>query len=271
MIQGSSSPVLRSSSEFEADWYDVDEDEHESRRSKPEEVTVHLVRCLLQCVLNLCLVQDADGQRPETEVQPRIEPKRVVTQVAGAVSITAEDDGGVCRMRWLNNAWVMDNEYLVLLEAKRKFQGIQFDDKSGRYKPIVPTDNLAQCLGEAVIAWKEHQQLLRHGVFLVAATNTFLRFIHFKFGRDYAEYLDASDEATQKHIANDQDKDTFVYMHGTEWFNIQSREGRQAVLCHILAILRWHDDHELSRGRASAEEDSDQDYDEDSMDMDGDD
>ena len=41
-IAGSSSPIRPSSSEFEVDNSDVDEDDHQVRRNQPEEVTVSL-------------------------------------------------------------------------------------------------------------------------------------------------------------------------------------------------------------------------------------
>ena len=48
-IIGSSSPIGPSSSEFGVDLDDVDEDEHESRWSKPEQATVHLITSFLDC------------------------------------------------------------------------------------------------------------------------------------------------------------------------------------------------------------------------------
>jgi hypothetical protein len=155
-----SSPTASSSSEFEVDMEDVDEDEHDARRSKSEEVTVHLVTCFLQHTLNLCLLQHS-GTMVETEVRPRIERKTADMCVAGAITITAEDDGGVCRMRWDHHGWVMDHAYLALLEAKRAFKHINFDEKTGKHIPIVSNENLAQYLGEAVITWRKHQEILQ--------------------------------------------------------------------------------------------------------------
>ncbi|KAK2757915.1 hypothetical protein FQN54_004321 [Arachnomyces sp. PD_36] len=80
-----------------------------------------------------------------------------------------------------------------------------------------------------------------HSVFLIAATSTFLRFIHFRFGTSYLEYLDANNVATQKELADDTEKDAYVYMDSSEWFNLQSPAGRRVALCHIMALLRWHE------------------------------
>jgi hypothetical protein len=93
-----------------------------------------------------------------------------------------------------------------------------------------------------------------------------VRFIHFKFGRDYAEYLDAFDETAQIDLINDEEKDVFVYMHNTKWFNLQSHKGRRTALCHILALLRWHDAQGALRRQSAddamgPEEDDDQNYD----------
>ncbi|KAF5000394.1 hypothetical protein FDECE_11214 [Fusarium decemcellulare] len=263
-ITGSSSPMRYSSSEFEADMNDdVDEDEHEARRSKPEEVTVHLITCFLQHALNLCLLQHSADEMASAEVRPRIERRTTNTRVAGELVVTAEDDGGICRMRRLKHGWGMDHPYLALLEAKRAFKYIHFDEKTERYNPIVSNENLAQYLGEAVITWKENQKLLHDNVFLIAATNTFVRFVHFRFGRDYLEYLNATDERAQMEIVNDEEKEAFVYMQTSKWFNLQSSDGRRIALCHVLALLRWHDTRDSLRSQAdghSIEDDSDRNH-----------
>lgn len=61
------------------------------------------------------------------------------------------------------------------------------------------------------------------------------------------EYLDAIDEEAQRELINDEKKEAFVYMYNTKWFNLQSREGRRMALCHILALLRWHDAEDVRR------------------------
>lgn len=159
-ILGSSSPIVSSSSEFDIEVDDtVDEDGHEARRSKPEEITVQLITQFLRHVLNLCLLQ----QSKNTEVRPRIERRMTSTQVAGRFSITAEDDGGICEMKRQKHGWDMGHPYLALLEAKKIFKVIRFDDKREAYNPIVSNEVLAQYLGEAVVAWKSNLKLLRHG------------------------------------------------------------------------------------------------------------
>jgi len=161
-IQGSSSPIDHySSSEFDADINnDVDEDGHEARRSKPEEVTVHLITCFLQHALHLCLLQHSAGVVANREVRPRVERKLTTTHIAGGSFVAAEDDGGICRMRWLRDGWGIEHPYLALLEAKRAFKSLYFDEKTERYIPVVSNESLAQYLGEAVITWKENRTLL---------------------------------------------------------------------------------------------------------------
>lgn len=91
---------------------DVDEDEHDARRDKPEEVTVHLVHCFLQYVLHLCLLQHFTGKDTDTdmstdiEIRPRVERKMTTTRIAGA-PISVEDDGGLCQMRRDADGWKM--------------------------------------------------------------------------------------------------------------------------------------------------------------------
>jgi hypothetical protein len=78
-------------------------------------------------------------------------------------------------------------------------------------------------------------------VFLIAATNVYVRFMHFCFGADYAAYLNARDLAAQEALVNDASRDTFVHLQCTKWFNLGSVKGRRDTLCHVLALLRWHD------------------------------
>ena len=40
-------------------------------------------------------------------------------------------------------------------------------------------------------------------------------------------------------MINHEDSDVFVYLHSTKWFNLQSPEGRESALWHILALTRW--------------------------------
>ena len=94
---------------------------------------------------------------------------------------------------------------------------------------------------------------------MIAATNAFVRFVHFAFGRDYQEYVDARSREAQVEIIDDEEKDAFVYMQSTKWFNLQSREGRRVALCHVLALLRWHEAQDSQHYEASGSvgEDSD--------------
>lgn len=77
-------------------------------------------------------------------------------------------------------------------------------------------------------------------VFLIAAVNTFISFIHFKFNSDYMEYLDA-DAVSQRAIIDDVNKDAVVYMRRTKWYNLEKSHARYVALCHVLALGRFHD------------------------------
>lgn len=156
-IMGSSSPARPSSSEFEIDMEDVDEDEHDARRSKPEEVTVHLANSFLQHSLNLCLVQNTEI----SEVRIRVERRTANMCVNGIDEVVAEDDGGICRMERQPLGWSMGHPYLALLEAKRAFKYIHIDNRTEEIRPIVSNETVAQCLGEAVITWKANRELLQ--------------------------------------------------------------------------------------------------------------
>lgn len=151
-IPGSSPSMKLSSSEFEVDLDDLDEDEHDARRSKPEEVTVHFLMSFLQFALNLCLLQD-EGDH---EVRPRVERIKATIHIAGH-DISAEDDGGICSMYRDTDGWRMIKPYLALIEAKRAFKYLDFDERTGKPKPVVSNETLAQYLAEAVISWRANR------------------------------------------------------------------------------------------------------------------
>lgn len=94
-----------------------------------------------------------------------------------------------------------------------------------------------------------------HSVFLFAAANTHVRLVYFQFGRDYLEYLEAPDEQAQLRLIRDKTKDTVVHMQTTKWFNISREVGRRAILCQVLALIKWH----------TADDDSDYDGSDDDM------
>ena len=52
-------------------------------------------------------------------------------------------------------------------------------------------------------------------IFLTAVSNTFIRFIHFEFGTNHADYLDAT-ETQQRVLIEDDTKDTCAYMSCTK-------------------------------------------------------
>lgn len=156
-IVDSSSQSGPSSSEFEVAHDDVDEDEHDARRSKPEEVTAHLLLCFLQFGLNLCLSQDPTASY---EVQPRVRRRKCTTSVAGKYEISAEDDGGICMMYHEGHIWNMKHPSLALLEAKKAFKYMHFNEKSRNPKPVVSNATLAQYLGEALVSWRSSGEFM---------------------------------------------------------------------------------------------------------------
>ncbi|KAK4034730.1 hypothetical protein C8A01DRAFT_38835 [Parachaetomium inaequale] len=226
---------------------ELDEDEHDERQRKPEDITVHLVRCFLHHALAFCLDQRVDAGQ-DMEVRATLERCRAEVTINDA-KITAEDDGGICRMRRAGpgRGWKTENAFLALIEAKRAFQGIHCDEKTGNVEPIVSDRTLAQYLGEAVITWMANRKVVGQDIFLIAATNTYVRFVHFRFGADYHTYITA-DERAQKRLIKNPNRDTCVHMQCSDWFDLNQGQGREDALCLLLALLRWHDVQLARRG-----------------------
>lgn len=145
------------SSEFRVDPNEIDEDEHEARWSKPEDVTLHLVHSFLQHALNLCLVQDPAAVR---EVRPRIERRKCTARVASKYTFSAVDDGGICEMLRQEHGWHMRNPAIALLETKKAFKTMDYEVNTGQCKTVVSNETLAQYLGEALATWQTDQLVL---------------------------------------------------------------------------------------------------------------
>jgi hypothetical protein len=77
-------------------------------------------------------------------------------------------------------------------------------------------------------------------MFLIAATNTYVRFLHFRFGDDYEQYLDTMGEQRQKKLVAKK-RDAFVHLQCTKWFNLAEGDGREQAFCNLLALVRWHE------------------------------
>lgn len=153
----SSSPTgsAKSESSHQPSVGDPSDDENEVWRSKPEQTTVHLVAAFFQWAVDLVVKQD----RTHKQVCFRVEPVTSVALVAEKdnVRIRGDDDGGFCLMVRTELGWSTTNYHLALLEAKRSFKDIHADE--GKVSFVVSDENLAQCFGEAVIAWRGNADL----------------------------------------------------------------------------------------------------------------
>ncbi|EGX88685.1 hypothetical protein CCM_08731 [Cordyceps militaris CM01] len=219
------------------DGLDADESyEYDSYYAHTEDVAVALATRFLSFVLCRCL-----NQSGYMEVRVRIEP---------------QDDGGICAMELQDKGWQMTFSRVAILEAKRGLGHVARDPATGEFQPV-STNLLPQCLGEAIIAWKSTPKEERNNdVFLLVIVNTFFRLIHFRFGSDYLEYLDAPDPRMQLSIALDQNKDSAVMMESSKWFNLEVPGHRKAAMCHVLALVRWFRIHSL-RDRSAEKTESD--------------
>ncbi|CAM1501619.1 Fc.00g036030.m01.CDS01 [Cosmosporella sp. VM-42] len=200
---------------------DVDQESHNERRARDDELSLRLARDFLTYALHLCL-------RPEGN------------QVYG---VTTSTHGDLQREKVRDDCWLIAHPYLALLESKRSFKEFTMNEANNSFMPVVSNESLAQLLGEAVAIWSHNPEFVKDSVFMIVATNTFIRFIHFRFGNDYREYFNTPDAAKKLELIGNNEKDTCVHMNGTKWFNLRDKEDRKGALCHIFALLRWHDAH----------------------------
>ena len=81
-------------------------------------------------------------------------------------------------------------------------------------------------------------------VFIIPGCSTFVQFVQFTFAPHCAEYFDATNVTEQLNLINDPKKDTAIRMQRSKWFNLQTRKGFTAALCHVFMLLLWHEQRE---------------------------
>jgi hypothetical protein len=64
-------------------------------------------------------------------------------------------------------------------------------------------------------------------------TQTFMRFLHFHRTEEYMQYLHCSDVEQQRA------SDAYLYMTETEFFALDSKDGRRHALCNLLGLVKF--------------------------------
>lgn len=110
-----------------------------------EDETVHLASSVIRHVLAFAPPQH--GVHLDRVVEFRVRKTRVVGNTAGGLQVRAVDDGGLClRTRGVNGSFVVADDHVAILEAKRQFQHIEDG------QPQVTDNLLAQMVCEAIAA-----------------------------------------------------------------------------------------------------------------------
>ncbi|KAK4034278.1 hypothetical protein C8A01DRAFT_39245 [Parachaetomium inaequale] len=197
-----------------------------------EDLTLRLASCFVRFVLNYSQgdstpTLEFHDERSSASYQLRTGP-------ASTASIQAIDDGGV-RMFQPGD----ESLGVALVEAKRSFQAIE----EGR--PTVSDGLLAQMVGQALLTRLDslkHKLVSRTSVTTIQATKHYLRF--FSFEPSAPSYLRRVDSLS---AANDGSLEGLhLVVKSSEWFDIGTKTGREMVVRHLLALVKWaHEELEI--------------------------
>ncbi|OCK88166.1 uncharacterized protein K441DRAFT_700744 [Cenococcum geophilum 1.58] len=200
-----------------------DNDEH-TNRTKPEDVTVDLARAFIRYILNFYAGQDP---RSETMLEFRGDRVRVHHNLF-SLRVDATDDGGIWKVETKGldkHPWTWKSR-LALLEAKKAFRCIDDDNQ-----PVVPDANLSQYTCEALTACLSYPD--RDGAFVIAMTQTFMRFMYFHWTKDYMEYFKCTDAEKQRASK------AYLHMTETAFFDLNSEVGRRHAVCNLLGLVKF--------------------------------
>ena len=89
----------------------------------------------------------------------------VSTALIAAAAIIGADDGGLCHKSLQDSSWTTIHPSLFTGECKPASQNLFYDERSGKYFPVLTHKAFAQLLGEAVTTWKQqvHTELYEDG------------------------------------------------------------------------------------------------------------
>ncbi|KAL4868723.1 hypothetical protein BDV12DRAFT_197069 [Aspergillus spectabilis] len=94
-----------------------------SKDMQPEDATVRLISCTLRHILYHAAPQDSDF--PSDVIEFRDTKRRLVVRLSENKEITAIDDGGLCLRRYRKGSgFLVDDDSVALLEAKKQFQHV---------------------------------------------------------------------------------------------------------------------------------------------------
>lgn len=101
--------------------------------------------------------------------------------------------------------------------------------------------------GEQVRGYRSLESISdRNSVFTIAATGTWVQFLHFEFDSHYRSFIDPPNATTSRACVAAHGDETFVRMKCTNWFDLRAAKGRKIAMCHVLAILRFHEASAMS-------------------------
>lgn len=211
----SSSPRAPSSSDASSAGY-IEKEEHQLRGTVEDE-TVRLASCVIRHILYFGAPQDQPNM--SSVVEFRDIKLRTRTVLRGISSITAIDDGGLCS-RDENNAkeFILQNDHVAILEAKRKFQCFE------EGKPIISDACLAQMTCEALLA--RFVDVQRETVIVIHATQHYLRFLQFEISDEYVKDFGLDS------------LDSFIPVVATPWYDLSNESNRKEVVLNLCAIMR---------------------------------
>ncbi|KAJ5804203.1 uncharacterized protein N7518_000506 [Penicillium psychrosexuale] len=141
--------------------------------------------------------------------------------VLGGNKITAIDDGGLCiRIEAKDNKFILQNDHVAILEAKRKFQCLE------EGKPIISDKCLAQMTCEALLARVVGFDQTRETVIVIHATQHYLCFLQFEISDEYIEDFGLDLPSS------------FIPVVATPWYDLSSESNRKQVVLNLCALMR---------------------------------
>jgi hypothetical protein len=187
-------------------------------RATVEDDTLRLVSCAIRHVLYFGAPQDCNDMSDVVEFRDlKLRATNIVQSIGKPIKAT--DDGGLClRVRDEDN-FILTNDRVAILEAKR-FHALEDG------KPTISDRSLAQMTCEALLA-RISDSKSGDDVIVIHATQHYICFLQFNITEEYLRDFGSPSPSS------------CITVVATPWYDLSSVSNRRQVVLNLCALMRW--------------------------------
>jgi hypothetical protein len=197
---------------------------------------------LANCVIRHCLVYGQPVPNKNQPLNPVVElwmDKRQLKPTLGPITLSAIDDGGLCRrVKTEAGDFVIDDNYVAILEAKKECKIMDGDQ-------VIQDMILGQVTCQAMAVRFDRVQPgpglpndpSDDYVFVINAVQNRMRFFVFKIEQGYLDELKSL--GNNALMGWEKNFKKCITVQATKMFRLDTTEDRKEIIKNVMAIVQW--------------------------------